>query len=83
MGLSRNIVHVEPSTRTAGADDRIAPAGTPLWVVSWTVQERVGHERTWTAPCTTEVAARRMVRNLLGELAPGLTVDDVYLEQLD
>lgn len=75
-------MRVELCMRTAGEDDRTAIPGMTLWVISWTVRERVGHERTWTAPHVTEHGARRMVTNLLLELAPGLSESDVYSEEL-
>lgn len=82
MGLSRGIVRVTLSTRTAGPDDYTAIPGMTLWIVSWTARERVGRERVWTAPHVTETGARRMVRNLLRELAPGLDAAEVYSEEL-
>ncbi|MFL0242354.1 MULTISPECIES: hypothetical protein [Mycobacteriaceae] len=83
MGMRRGVVRVALSTRTADDDDHTAIAGTPLWVVSWTVRERPGHERTWSAPSASETGARTMVQNLLAERLPGLSESDVYSEELD
>lgn len=81
MGITRHPIRVHLSTRTATESDRIAPAGTTLWVVAYTVTER-GRESAFTAPCVAEAAARRMVANLLRDRLPGLSVDDVYTEEL-
>lgn len=82
MGITRHPIRVHLSTRLAGSDDRIALAGTQLWVVAYTVTER-GRESAFTVPCVAEAAARRMVENLLADRLPGLSVVDVYTEQLD
>lgn len=82
MGMHRGVVRVALSTRTADDDDHTATAGMQLWVVSWTVQERAGHERTWSAPSASESGARTMVHNLLAERLPGMSVEDVYSEEL-
>lgn len=81
MGITRHITRIHLSTRTATADDRVAPAGTPLWVITWTVGE-CGGDKTFTAPCLTEASARRMVANLLADRLPGLSESDVYSEEL-
>lgn len=81
VGISRFTTRIYLSTRTAGAADRIAPAGTPLWVIEYTVTER-GRESSFTVPHVSEIAARRMVANLLRDRLPGLGVEDVYSEEL-
>lgn len=81
MGLSRKVVHIELTTRTAEASDRIAIPGMPLWEVSWTARDHLGRERTWSAPHITETGARRTVANLLTERAPGLTVEAVFIDR--
>lgn len=81
MGLSRKVVRIELTTRTAGPDDHVALPGMPLWEVSWTARDRLGRERTWTAPHITEAGARRTVANLLTERAPGLTVEAVLIDR--
>lgn len=80
MGLSRKVVRVELTTRTSEPSDRIAIPGMPLWEVSWTTRDRLGRERTWSAPHITEAGARRTVANLLTERAPGLTDEDVFTD---
>ncbi|WP_074302928.1 hypothetical protein [Mycobacteroides abscessus] len=81
--MRRSVVRVALSTRTADDDDHTATAGMQLWVVSWTVRERLGHERTWSVPSASETGARTMVQNLLAERLPGLSESDVYSEELD
>ncbi|WP_131806637.1 hypothetical protein [Mycobacteroides abscessus] len=70
------------STRTATEADRIAPAGTTLWVVAYTVTER-GRESSFVTDHASETAARRMVANLLRDRLPGTAESDVYSEELD
>lgn len=81
MGLSRNIVRIELTSRTAGPDDRTALPDMPLWEVSWTERDHLGRERTWTAPHITERGARQMVTNLLDQRAPGLTAEAVFIDR--
>lgn len=81
MGLSRNVVRIELTTRTAEASDRVALPGMPLWEVSWTARARLGRERTWSAPHITEGAARRMVTNLLTERAHELTLEEAFTDR--
>lgn len=81
MGLSRRVVRIELTARTAGPDDRVALPGMPLWEVSWTERDRLGRERTWTAPHITEAGARRMVENLLAERVPELPVEAVFIDR--
>lgn len=81
VGITRHPVHVHLSTRIAGAADTVAPAGTRLWVVAYTVTER-GRESSFVTDHVAEAAARRMVANLLRDRLPGLSVDDVYTEDL-
>lgn len=80
MGLSRDVVRVELTTRTAGPDDGAAVAGVQLWIVTWTKRER-GGERDWSAPHVSEVGARRMVANLLLELAPGIDPAEGFVDR--
>lgn len=82
MGITRHPIRVHLSTRTATESDRIAPAGTTLWVVEYTVTER-GRKSSFTVPCVAEAAARRMVANLLRDRLPGTAESDVYSEELD
>ncbi|MBE5513729.1 Uncharacterised protein [Mycobacteroides abscessus subsp. abscessus] len=81
MGITRFATRVHLSTRVATAADTIAPAGTQLWVITYTVVER-GRESSFTVPCVAEAAARRMVRNLLADRLPGTAVEDVYSEDV-
>lgn len=81
MGLSRKVVRIELTARPAGPDDHVALPGMPLWEVSWTERDRLGRDRTWSAPHITEAGARRMVTNLLTERARGLTVEDVVIDR--
>ncbi|WP_207558364.1 hypothetical protein [Mycobacteroides abscessus] len=80
MGLSRDVLRVELTCRTAGPDDRVAPAGYQLWIVSWTKRER-GGERDWSAPHVSEAGARRMVANLLLELAEGIDPAAAFVDR--
>ena len=82
MGLVRDIVRIELTTRTAGPDDHVALPGMPLWVVGWTKRDRLGRERSWSAPNVTEAGARRMVTNLLAERVPELSVDEVFTDHV-
>ncbi|TXI62476.1 hypothetical protein [Mycolicibacterium mageritense] len=81
VGITRHPVRVHLSTRIATESEGIAPAGTTLWVVAYTVTER-GRESSFTVPCVAEAAARRMVANLLRDRLPGTAVEDVYSEDL-
>lgn len=81
MGITRHAVRVHLSTRIAGTADGIAPAGTQLWVVAYTVVER-GRQSSFDVGHAAEAGARRMVSNLLQDRLPGTTVGDVYSEEL-
>ncbi|SIF24342.1 Uncharacterised protein [Mycobacteroides abscessus subsp. abscessus] len=81
VGITRHPIRVHLSTRTATEADRIAPAGTRLWVIGYTVTER-GRESSFTVPCVAEAAARRMVRNLLRDRLPGMSEAEVYSEDV-
>ncbi len=81
MGLSRDIVRIELTTRVAGPEDRIALPGMPLWEVSWTARDHLGRERSWSAPHITEGGARRMVANLLDHRVRGLAAEDVFVDR--
>lgn len=50
-------------------------------VGDYTVTERGGESR-FSTDHVSEVAARRMVANLLEDRLPGLTVEEVYSEDL-
>lgn len=80
MGLSRDVTRIELTTRTAGPDDGAAIAGVQLWIVSWTKRER-GSERDWAAPHVSEAGARRMVRNLLQELAEAVDPAEAFVDR--
>lgn len=82
VGLSRDVLRVELSMRTAGPGDGVAPDGYPLWVVTWVKREPVGRDvRTWSAPHVTETGARRMARNLMQELAPGIDPAEAFTDR--
>ncbi|MBS4104204.1 hypothetical protein [Tsukamurella paurometabola] len=81
MGLSRDIVRNELTTRVAGPEDRIAIPGLPLWEVSWTVRDHLGRERSWSAPHIAEGGARRMVANLLDHRVVGLEAEAVFIDR--
>ena len=81
MGITLFTTRVHLSTRVATAADLFAVPGIDLWVVDYTVVQK-GRESRYTTPCVAEAAARRMVENLLRDLAPGLSVEDVYSEGL-
>ncbi|AYM40371.1 MULTISPECIES: hypothetical protein [Mycobacteroides] len=80
MGLSRDVTHIELTTRTAGPGDGAAVAGVRIWIVTWTKRER-GGERDWSAPHVSETGARRMVANLLLELAEGLRPEEAFTDR--
>lgn len=82
MGITRHPTKVHLSTRIATADERIEVAGTVLWTVAYTVTER-GRESSFVTEHVSELAARRMVSNLLRDRLPGTARSDVYTEQLD
>ncbi|MDO3110456.1 hypothetical protein [Mycobacteroides abscessus] len=82
VGLSRDVLRVELTTRLATAEDRTAVSGIQLWIVAWTKRLPVGRgERTWTAPHVSEVGARRMVANLMAELAPGIDPAEAFVDR--
>lgn len=81
VGITRFTTRIHLSARIAGEAEGIAPAGTVLWIVDYTVTQN-GRESRFTTPCVAEAAARRMVENLLRDRLPGLSVDDVYSEEL-
>lgn len=81
MGITRHPIRVHLSTRIATEADRIAPAGTQLWIVEYTVSER-GRESSFVTDHVAEAAARRMVTNLLADRLPGMSVEDVYSEDV-
>lgn len=81
MGIARFTTRVRLSTRIAGEGEGIAPAGTPLWVIDYTVTER-GKELSYSAPHVAEASARRMISNLLADRVPGRSEEDVYTEEL-
>ena len=81
MAITRHAMRIHLSTRIAGPDDGFAPAGTVLWTVAFTVVER-GRESSFVTEHVAEAAARRMVRNLLADRPPAVSVEDVYTEEL-
>lgn len=81
VGITRHPIRVHLSTRIADESDRIAPTGTRLWVVAYTVTER-GRESSFVTDHVAEAAARRMVANLLRDRLPGMSVEDVYSEDV-
>lgn len=81
MGLSRRLVRIELTTRTAESEDRVAITGMPLWEISWTERDHLGRDRKWSFPHITETSARQMVTNLLVHRAPGLAVEDVFIDR--
>ncbi|WP_133051387.1 hypothetical protein [Mycobacteroides abscessus] len=80
MGLSRDVTRIELTTRTASPGDGAAITGVQLWIVTWTKKER-GGERDWAAPHVSEAGARRMVANLLLELAEGLRPEEAFTDR--
>ncbi|MBN3458254.1 hypothetical protein JNN96_29875 [Mycobacterium sp. DSM 3803] len=74
MGITRHAVRIRLSTR-------IMPAGMTEWVVDYTISER-GRESSFVTHHAAEGAARQLVANLLRDRLPGLTVEDVYTEDL-
>lgn len=81
VGITRHPIRVHLSTRIADEADTIAPAGTQLWIVEYTVSER-GRESSFVTDHVAEAAARRMVTNLLADRLPGPAVEDVYTEDV-
>lgn len=74
VGITRRAIRIRLSTR-------ITPAGMTEWVVDYTVSEH-GREASFVTHHAVEAAARQLVKNLLTDRLPGLSVDDVYSEQL-
>lgn len=80
MGITRYPVRIRLSTRIAGPDDHITVPGMTLWTVEYTVTDR-GRETSFVTDHVAETAARRMVANLLAELAPGLDPEDAFTDR--
>ncbi len=74
MGITRHAVRIRLSTRTD-------PAGMRVWTVAYTVSQH-GRESSFVTHHAAETAARQLVANLLRDRPPGLTVEEVYSEEL-
>ncbi|CRZ17587.1 hypothetical protein [Mycolicibacterium neworleansense] len=74
MGITRHAVRIHLSTR-------ITPAGSTEWTVEFTVTEH-GRESSFVTHHAAEAEARQLVQKLLADRLPGLTVEEVYLEEL-
>ncbi|CPR69744.1 hypothetical protein [Mycobacteroides abscessus] len=74
MGITRHATRIHLSTR-------ITPAGRTEWTVEFTVTEH-GRESSFVTHHAAEGAARQLVANLLRDRLLGLSVEDVYSEQL-
>lgn len=74
MGITRHATRIRLSTR-------VSPAGMTVWVVEYTVSEH-GRESSFVTHHAAEAAARQLVQNLLTDRVPGLSVADVYSEEL-
>lgn len=74
MGITRFVTRIRLSTKPA---DEIGM----IWIVDYTATQR-GRETQFSVPCVAEAGARRMVANLLNDRLPGLSVEDVYSEDL-
>lgn len=74
MGITRHPIRVRLSSHSG-------PTGMMLWTVSFTVSEH-GRESSFTTEHVAEAAARRMVENLLADRLSGLSVEEVYSEEL-
>lgn len=74
VGITRFATRIRLSTRTD-------PAGLTVWVVDYTVSQH-GRESRFVTHHVAEAAARRMVANLLADRLPGLSVEEVYAEEL-
>lgn len=79
MAITRVTTRVHLRTGIAGESDHVAPVGSPVWIVEWTVRDG-RREDSVSTTCAAEAAARRLVENLLANLPPGKTVADVYTE---
>lgn len=75
VGITRFATRIRLSTR-------ITPDGRTEWTVEFTVTEH-GLESSFVTHHAAEGAARQLVQNLLADRLPGLTVEEVYSEELD
>jgi len=81
MGITRFTTKVTLTTGTATESTGAAVVGYPVWVVAWSVVEN-GKSSSFRIDDYSEAGARKLVANLLGNLAPGLRAEDVYREQI-
>lgn len=79
MAITRITTSVRFSTRIASNADPLAVPGTQLWELNYRVREGRGEHVLATA-MVSEVAARRMVANLLAQRPVGSAVEDIYTE---
>lgn len=82
MGITRFTTKVTLSRGVAVPSTGITVVGQPVWVVDYTVIER-GRESSFQITDYSEAGARKLIANLLGNLAPGHAIEDVYTEQVD
>ncbi len=82
MGITQFTTSVTLTTGVSTPDDgTVVVVGMPVWFVSYT-KERKGHAEHFRVMHYSEVGARRMVKNLLQDIPPGVSVEDVYSEQV-
>lgn len=79
MSIARFTTRVHLSTGVAGESTGASVAGHPAWIVEWSVTEH-GRESSFRVTDYSEAGARRLVGNLLANVKPGLSAEDVYTE---
>lgn len=79
MGITRFTTKVTLTKGVAKESTGAAVVGRPVWTVAWSVVEN-GCVSSFRVDDYSEAGARKLVANLLGNLAPGLCVEDVYRE---
>lgn len=77
MTTSTFVTKVTLSTAVAGPDE--AAPDEPVWIISYTKSQH-GREQHYRVTDYSETGARRMVRNLVADRAPGLSVEDVFTD---
>lgn len=82
--LAKRVTRVTlAQTTEATPGDHTYLAGTPMWLVEWTLTYRpTGKTETLRQSHYTESAARQHAGNLVEMRVEGLSVEDVYSESV-